>query len=190
MTTLLRRALFALAGRLPTRIIWAEQSEHDPSRSPLFERSHLFTVRLPLIGDVTCYLHHYLRSDPDAGLHDHPWPWAIAVPLVGGYREERLIGMHMGHVGSVTRRRRPLLPYRLTGYDFHRVLVENDTTSWSLFFTGQDDFKPWGFLRPVPAEMYRQTPGAAYHIVSSKDGNHTPWHRTAPLGRFHDRAAP
>src|SRR5260370_32406267 len=94
-----RRFLHHWAGRLPTVIYDAEISENDPARAPLFERSHVFTARLPLLGEVTLYLHHYLRSDPDRGPHDHPWPWAIALPLAGGYHADRIKGLHQGWLG-------------------------------------------------------------------------------------------
>jgi len=147
-------------------------------------------VRLPLIGAVTCYLHHYLRSDPDRGPHDHPWAWAVALPVAGGYREHRVVGLKMGQLLFRERRRIPFVPYRLTGYDFHRVVLEEGRTSWSLFFTGENASKPWGFLRPVQDEMSGKAPGVAYHVASNEDGNHTPWHRSAPVGRLLERAAP
>lgn len=187
-----RRTLHRWAGRLPTRIIWAEKSGDDPDTAPLFERSHVFTLRLPLLGEVTCYLHHYLRSDPDTGLHDHPWPWAIALPLAGGYREQRLTGVPMGGVRYVTRRRRPLLSYRLDGHDFHRVVVADGATSWSLFFVGRSGAKPWGFLRPLPieGEVHCYCPGVYYATFSNPDGSHAAWWRTAPMGSALERAAP
>ena len=83
MTAFVRRALYAWAGRLPAVIYDAEVSGTNPARTPLFERYHVFTCRLPWLGEVTLYLHHYLRSDPDRGPHDHPWPWAVALPLAG-----------------------------------------------------------------------------------------------------------
>lgn len=186
-----RRTLHRWAGRLPTRIIWAERSEDDASAAPLFERGHLFTLRLPLLGEVTCYLHHYLRSDPDAGLHDHPWPWAVALPLAGGYREQRLTGLPLGQLGIVTRRRPPFLPYRLDGHDFHRVVVAAGRTSWSLFFVGRARAKPWGFLRPVALAAGPHPCDAVYYAAfSNEDGSHIEWWRTAPLGSALDRAAP
>lgn len=34
-------------------------------------------------------LHHFLRSDEDHELHNHPFAWSFSIVLVGGYREER-----------------------------------------------------------------------------------------------------
>jgi hypothetical protein len=181
----LRRFLHRWAGSLPTVIYYAEISESDPARAPLFERSHVFTARLPLLGAVTLYLHHYLRSDPDRGPHDHPWPWAIALPLAGGYHEDRVIGLRQGALAVTRRRRLPLLPYRLTGFDFHKVVIKDDRTSWSLFLTGSNNFKAWGFLRPLPDDDF----GIFYAPRYSKSSE-AEWWETAPLGWALKRAAP
>lgn len=178
-----RRLLFSWAGRLPTRIIDAEQSSFDPYRSPLFERSHIKTVRLPLLGRVTFYLHHYLRSDPDRGPHDHPWAWAVAIPLAGGYHEERFTGFGGGEMWAVTRRRRPFIPYLLRGADFHRVIVEDDTTNWSLFFHCTFECKPWGFMRQVAQRTWTYVSHAA-----SNEPTH--WWDDAPAGNALKRAEP
>jgi hypothetical protein len=188
----LRRLLHEWAGRLPTIVIEAEVSATDDTQVPLFERSHVITVSLPLIGEVTCYLHHYLRSDPDRGAHDHPWPWAVALPLAGGYREERLKGWRLSHPLLRVIRRRPFLPYFLTGYAFHRVLVDGGRTNWSLFFTGRSHFKPWGFLRPVLMASTGEVVGYGYKADPEKMDNAPaePWWRTAPPGRALRRAPP
>jgi hypothetical protein len=85
------------------------------------------------------YLHKFHRSDDDGALHNHPWRWARAVILAGGYREERRAA---GDV-VVTRYRRPLDVVRVDREDFHRVdLLESD--SWSLFIAGPKA-SSWGF---------------------------------------------
>jgi hypothetical protein len=192
MTTFVRRALYAWAGRLPAVIYDAEVSETNPARTPLFERYRVFTCRLPWLGEVTLYLHHYLRSDPDRGPHDHPWPWAVSLPLAGGYHEDRVEVLRQGKAVSVRRRRRPLVPYRLTGFDFHQVVIEDNTTSWSLFLTGVNGFKSWGFLRPLtglPDESCCGVAGVCYAVVPSKSAV-SEWWETALPGRALDRAAP
>lgn len=175
-----RRALHRWAGNLPTKII-----EHDGA--PLFERSVVFHGRLPVVGEVTVYLHHYLVSDPDRGLHDHPWLWALALPLAAGYREERLLSIGRT-LRKVIRRRRPFMPYRLTGHDFHRVVL-GERTSWSLFITGANGAKQWGFLRDVSVEADSHG-SVTYTPFISDTGSHTAWWEKAPLGWALKRAAP
>lgn len=38
------------------------------------------------------YLHHMHAPDADPSLHNHPWPWAVSLVLLGGYRELRIAG--------------------------------------------------------------------------------------------------
>jgi len=82
------------------------------------------------------YLHHFHRSDDDVALHNHPWTWARALILAGGYLEER----RMRHPSATCDMvmpflRRPGSWVRVDADDFHRVdLLERD--SWSLFLAG------------------------------------------------------
>jgi hypothetical protein len=184
MTAFVRRVLYAWAGRLPAVIYDAEVSEINPARTPLFERYHVFTCRLPWLGEVTLYLHHYLRSDPDRGPHDHPWPWAVALPLAGGYHEDRFIGLRQHWLALKRRRRQPLVPYRMTGFDFHKVVINDQATSWSLFLTGANGHKAWGFLRPLEDDS-----GVYYQPQYSKSAK-AEWWETAPRGCVIQRAAP
>jgi hypothetical protein len=184
--------LARIAAELPAVEVWAEVRPGDwcdpalraalrqrsgyfdpdprlaPERFPLFRRYFLFHGKLPkALGslEVFCYLHHYLRSDPDRGPHDHPWGWAVALPLAGasgassqngredslapiGYVEDRMIGFGPDGPTTVRIERVPGVAYGLTGGDFHRVLIEPGATSWSLFLHGPKA-KVWGFLRPL-----------------------------------------
>ncbi|WP_244260428.1 hypothetical protein [Burkholderia gladioli] len=58
----MRRVLYAISSRLPCRII-------ADGNKPYLERYYLATVF-----GVRFYLHRFVASDPDRGLHDHPWP--------------------------------------------------------------------------------------------------------------------
>lgn len=130
----MRRLLHFITRFLRVRII-------TNNKKPLFERYKVFLTKKA----AGCYLHHYLRSDPDRGPHNHPWDWAIAIPLVGGYIEERLDGFTV--LGMRIKRvwRRPFVPYFLFARDYHRIIIAGQT-SWSLFIHGPRT-KSWGFLR-------------------------------------------
>lgn len=80
------------------------------------------------------FLHRFHRGDDDAALHNHPWTWAFALVLAGGYDEERRVDDVYGP--KVVRRRvRPFSVNFIRGSDYHRVdLVEHD--AWSLFLAG------------------------------------------------------
>ena len=129
-------------------------------------------------------LQHYLRSDPDTSVHDHPWNWGFALPLAGGYDEVRLAGFDEHGPHLVTRYRRPGVPYRITGADFHRVILGR-RTSWSLFVHGPYT-KGWGFLRQPKdsSATVRFDPPGDWDMDEMK------FWRTAERGRETERAAP
>lgn len=189
-----RRSLHALTGRLPAIVVHAEIEPGSDERSPLFER--YFVGRAPAwLGGWTAYVHHYLRSDPDRGPHDHPWDWAVALQLAGGYDEERLNGFDGPHLRFRYSWRRPGVPYRLTGADFHRVIVQPGRTSWSLFVHGPRT-KGWGFLRPCEIEIELADCSLDFerawqHVeVDSSESTESQWWKKNPPGRAFARAAP
>lgn len=135
---MIRRLLYALSGRLPCRII-------SDGATPYLERYYVGT----LFG-WRFYLHRFVGSDPDRGLHDHPWRRAYSLVLAGWYWEERRYGG--------TRKVRWF--NALTGDTFHRVVLPRDYPSgipctrcnspiscWTLFAHTAGDEKDWGFWR-------------------------------------------
>ena len=89
------------------------------------------------------YLHHFLRSDDDRALHDHPW-WNLSVLLRGEYLE-----MMPGR----SRVRRPFRPVLRRAEAPHRVVLFPSTETkrplpvWTLFITGPR-VREWGFWCP------------------------------------------
>lgn len=167
----MRSFLFWLAGRLPCRIIAEEGSVY-------LERYYLFT----LLG-WRFYLHRFVGSDPDRGLHDHPWARAFSVILAGWYFEETRSG---------TRKVRWL--NALTGDTFHRVVlpkypvgiemgkgwVHEESPCWTLFFHRAQYVKEWGFLRGQVFLPY----------VRTKSDEMPDWWSRVPKGRNEPRRAP
>jgi len=97
------------------------------------------------------YLHRFELPDAEPWLHDHPWRWALALPLLGGYLEARL--QHLdGYDGPVVRfiERRPWRPYVLRAHDFHRIEALARRECWTLF-VHSPRFRMWGFLRRLEA---------------------------------------
>lgn len=96
---------------------------------------------------IRIYIHQFHRSDEDVETHSHPWDWAIALVLRGGYVETRDLGGYF--------RRRVLWPgsFNLIQHnDFHRVeLIESE--SWSLFIAGPERHD-WCFLHPETRERW------------------------------------
>jgi hypothetical protein len=105
---------------------------------------------------IGVYLHRVHRSDDELALHNHPWMWARAIILHGGYLEERRTRWDIvrGY------RRRPGDVVELDAGTFHRVQLAKcgcrvcvsvpeaeraDVESWSLFVCGPKHGRSWGF---------------------------------------------
>lgn len=82
------------------------------------------------------YLHHFLRSDDDRALHDHPW-WNLSIILKGQYLE---------HVpGKVKLRKRFQIVLRKPTATHRIELISGPV--WTLFLTGPR-VREWGFHCP------------------------------------------
>jgi hypothetical protein len=127
---MIRKALFALQSRLPTR-----QIAHKGK--PYLERSYLGTV----LG-LRFYLHRFVACDED-GVHDHPFLYSVSLLLAGWYWEDRW---------ALRYRRRW---FNLIGpNDMHRVVLpENGKDVWTLFVHSAR-VKPWGFLRASATDRH------------------------------------
>lgn len=109
----------------------------------------------------TVFLHHFLDSDQEDELHNHPWENSVSFMLAGGYDEERAVGLAPGEQRLRTTWRRIQFPAVnvIRGTDYHRVhLIGRD--AWTLFITGRKA-SSWGFLtreggEHVPWREYRK----------------------------------
>lgn len=123
--------------REPDRIIGGEDD-------PYLHRWHV----IPRNRWCNIYLHHFLRSDDDRALHDHPWV-NLSILLRGSYRE------HLP--GGRIKLRKPWRPWafwRLTPRlptSAHRVAlhqgIAGEIPVWTLFLTGPT-VRAWGFHCP------------------------------------------
>lgn len=104
------------------------------------------------------YLHHFLRSDDDRALHDHPWLNA-SILLDGMYTE------HTIAAGGVHRR----VEYqtgavKLRGATYAHRIELTSGPCWSLFITGPN-IREWGFHCPAGWRPWRQ-------FVDTKNSGH------------------
>lgn len=87
------------------------------------------------------YLHHFLRSDDDRALHDHPWI-NCSILLEGRYTEHTISAGGVNHrveyVAGAIKCRGPRYA--------HRVELTHGPC-WSLFITGPN-VRHWGFHCP------------------------------------------
>ncbi|CAJ0698612.1 hypothetical protein [Ralstonia holmesii] len=123
---MMRRLLLAYSNTRPVKVI----SDNGRRYLERYFVCSAFGMRV--------YLHRFVASDPDRGLHDHPWRWAASIILAGSYWEQ-------------TRAHDPVRCVRwlnfLTGNTFHRVLIPPGMDVWTLFIVPARDVKEWGFLR-------------------------------------------
>lgn len=96
------------------------------------------------------YLHHFLRSDDDRALHDHPWA-NCSILLRGTYTEHTIAagGIHRRDVLAAGSFR-----VRWTGRIAHRVEL-HDGPCRSLFITGPR-YRAWGFHCPSQGWIHWQ----------------------------------
>lgn len=87
------------------------------------------------------YLHHFLHSDDDRALHDHPW-WNLSILLKGGYVEHTIAA---GGVERAASYAEGAMKFRFATAA-HRVELDNGPC-WSLFITGPV-IRDWGFHCP------------------------------------------
>ena len=131
--------LFWLSSYLPLRII----SEGD---RPYLERYHLFS----LFG-VTFDLHRFVSSDPDRGVHSHPWTWGVSFILCGYYFEEGLYDVKKItwiNFISTNKFHRVMLPREVVDQGNLRGAASVESPCWTLFIHPCKGVRrPWGFLR-------------------------------------------
>lgn len=190
----MKRLLYRLTERLPCRIIW-------DNGAPYLERYYVCSI-----GKTRVYLHRFVGSDPDRGLHSHPWSWAVSLVLSGWYFEERFSGTET----PILRRVRWL--NILLGESFHRVVMPADrlvhafgympskyrnrpvpTECWTLFIhRAAEEGRRWGFLRPVRHIGWSGDPLAEFIPYTYPNGatSSGQWWKDAPLGRDAPRRRP
>lgn len=138
------RAIVALVTwRRPDQVV------RDEGREAAAQPGGVYLNRWVILGrnpdGARLLLHEILRPDADPRLHNHPWRWAVALVISGGYAELRLTDFAGARHGLTWRR--PWRVYRLTGKDFHRIADLKERASWSLFLHGPRRQR-WGFLAP------------------------------------------
>lgn len=182
MGKLIDRLLVAITDRLPCRII-------NDGQTPYLERYYVGT----LLG-WRFYLHRFVGSDPDRGLHDHPWRKARSIILSGWYWEETRSGTRQVRwFNSLTGDtfHRVVLPHRyqcehapvgdwIFDENFEKSKWSDEMPCWTLFFHTTGKTKPWGFLRPLPM-LHSQNAQLFTPYVYEKPV--TEWWLSAPTGR-------
>lgn len=155
--SLIEPLIHRITDHLPCRLINGERGE------PYLERYYLAGL-----AGWHLYLHRFVDSDPDRGLHDHPWSRAVSLVLSGGYDELR--ARPDGSIGC--RRVRPGRINGLRGDTYHRVLLRSGP-AWTLFAHGPR-VKGWGFKRHDEYQAMAR---------DASESRHRDWWKRAPKGR-------
>lgn len=125
------RAFERIADRRPPDFIVGGKEDPYLMRWWVIPRNRFFNV----------YLHHFLRSDDDRALHDHPW-WNLSILLKGEYTEHTIAA---GGVHRAVIRRAGQFKFR-GAKSAHRIELHNGPC-WTLFLTGPT-LRTWGFHCP------------------------------------------
>lgn len=130
----MNKILYKLSGFLPCKIIKGDDGQ------PYLER--YMVARWGKNGEHTLFLHRFLDSDSDRGIHDHPWDSKSFI-ITGGYNEKRLI-LDGDKEKVITRDVRPGSFNKIGKDDFHRIILKDKTPAWTFFYHGPR-VKHWGF---------------------------------------------
>ena len=170
----LNKFFYHLSGYMKGRII------SGPNSEPYLER-----YLVCRFGRHAVFLHRFLGSDPDKGLHDHPWKQSVSLIVAGHYLEKRLI------------RRNDQLWVRIKKFgvgclnfinknDFHQIVLPFGCCAWTLFYHGER-IKGWGFAVNKQAALNEEGcfGDSKYELVQDSDGEaNSPWEKSAARGRF------
>lgn len=165
------KTLYFLSGFLKAKAI------KGPHGEPYLER-----YMLARIGGKTFFLHRFLASDPDRGLHDHPWDLSWSLIVGGGYKEKRLM-MRDGKPWMTVRRLSAGMVNVIRGDDFHQVVMEPGRPAWTIFCHGPR-VKKWGFVasRAGREQAEGHFEKDSYELFLDEKPE-TRWELTAPRGR-------
>jgi len=121
--------LFNVAKKRPPDVIIGD------TNSPYMRRWFI----IPQNKIINIYLHHFLRSDDDRALHDHPWS-NLSILLKGSYTEH---SVRPGQIEVKSVLQKGQVKFRISGKYAHRIEL-TDGECWTLFITGPK-YRKWGF---------------------------------------------
>lgn len=112
----------------------------DDKGRPFLYRYHLFAWTIN--GPGMC-IHHFVKSDPDRGYHDHPWTKSMSFLLCGRYEERILNDDKITY--NTYMRNRWTFNYLDGKKTYHRVMLREGEDVWTIFAFKKRD-KIWGMV--------------------------------------------
>ena len=151
---MIRAALINIASQRPPDFVIGGAERPYLKRWHVIPRNRWFNV----------YLHHFLRSDDDRALHDHPW-LNCSILLAGSYTEHTIAA---GGIHTATERHAGQWKLRTSGKQAHRIELSAGPC-WTLFITGPV-YRRWGFHCPQAGWVHWQDFTAANDPGSTGPG--------------------
>lgn len=157
---LVRMVIVFITNFLPVKVI------RDDKGRPFLYRYHLFSLTND--GPGICF-HHFVKSDPDRGYHDHPWKHALSFILCGGYTE-RIYNKYSSDGYDTYIRNRWTFNKLLGVGVYHRVMLEENKDAWTIFFF-QKRSKTWGMIsldgeyKPMSTSIKDNDGGWWNHVI-------------------------
>lgn len=160
LETCVRWCVETIVQCLPVKVI------RDDRGVPFLYRYHLFSLSND--GPGIC-IHHFVKSDPDRGYHDHPWQHGLSFILCGGYDELIVKSVQQQQHTKIERPRFTFNRIRGQGH-FHRVMLKEGTDAWTIFaFSSRS--KTWGMVgldhsyTPMSTTVHDQDGGWWQHAM-------------------------
>ena len=177
---ILNSLLFQVSKYLKCKQITGERGQ------PYLERYMI--ARWGKDGEHTIFLHRFLDSDADQGVHDHPWESKSFI-LTGGYTEERLVKENVNGklVDKVILRDVNPLSFNTIGKnDFHRIILKPKVAPWTLFYHGPR-VKDWGFLKCFGKDISNKVESSEFTKFNDPTNPNVRWEDKALFGKDLDR---
>jgi len=162
-----RWMIVTITNYLPVKVI------RDDKGVPFLYRYHLFTFGND--GPGIC-IHHFVKSDPERGYHDHPWRRGLSFILCGNYAERILNKKHDDGYISYQRNRWSFNYLKGSGV-FHRVMIDEGKDAWTLFAFSKRS-KTWGMIGldgkfKAMSTTIKDNDGGWWHFVGKGLGLHS-----------------
>lgn len=163
----IRSCVVFITNYLPVKVI------RDDNGVPFLYRYHLFSFGND--GPGMC-IHHFVKSDPERGYHDHPWKRALSFILCGGY-DERILDLKSKQNFVTFRRTRWTFNYLNGEENFHRVMIDEGKDAWTLFWF-QSRSKTWGMIGldgkyKAMSQTIKDQDGGWWNLVGKGLGTHS-----------------
>lgn len=164
------------------QVLYDDVSSDLPTRLiPIYDRPYLERHFVGSHDEHYLYLHRFVNTDGDRGLHCHPWDWFSSLILCGRYVERRSRVLGSGLIAPIgIREYGPGDQNTIELNDIHQI-VSIAPETWTLFAHSKWS-RDWGYYPPL-----QRAQGAGAIAVSfvpeGGESRNRHWWARAPKGR-------